>query len=752
MNLRPIRSLLIVLSAAGLAACNLGPVTPPSPASTPTPPPAAAASSPAAQEGPESVSEAGNLFAILSLESMLETIRDLSAIQPHSGWRSAGSQGETEALDYVQGVLEGYSYLQGLGLEIDRQTFPVLLGTEIRQARLQLTMGGREIEAAADALRGHRYDIGLALNFDSDGELNDTESDPVVVEGPVVLARSTSEVRALTPGDVAGKIVMVDYAALDRSVLGREWATMIAEELAAAGPAGLILVTHYSNRPTESTGFGIADISALSYAQTPSIPPTLYIRLEDLASSGIEDWEDLARVESARLTWDADVFSPGTSGNLVARIPGLDPSRALILGAHIDSPNNPGAMDNGSGSAVLLEVARVLDGAQVQPPLDLVLVWFGSEETGLLGSAFFAATHQELLERTVAMLGIDCLSYPLEGSTQFLRMYAYQGEGSLAWPEALLEAASSQGIEIDPVYEVAPSDSSAFTGFGVSNGDLIYEDRQGNLGHIHDPYDTLELAQQMGSVLEQMAQVALLAALDTAEQAAALPPDPVSEYRALFVASHTEPIPMTPALILAGSGATLAGNGYDVDMLPHGHLLSPSDLEGADLVIALPVVDYALPDESMATYDEAWSEAEIATLQDYVAEGGLLVLTNSAHLTSYSWLAEDNEDRSDANALAGRFGVTYLEHPHAIGNVQVLGSSPLTEGLWELATSFSGANGVSFAIETGQVLARRGEDIALALVDYGDGGGQVLVLADVGWLGGENPRFWQNLASFARDR
>jgi hypothetical protein len=752
MNLRPIRSLLIVLSAAGLAACNLGPVTPPSPASTPTPPPAAAASSPAAQEGPESVSEAGNLFAILSLESMLETIRDLSAIQPHSGWRSAGSQGETEALDYVQGVLEGYSYLQGLGLEIDRQTFPVLLGTEIRQARLQLTMGGREIEAAADALRGHRYDIGLALNFDSDGELNDTESDPVVVEGPVVLARSTSEVRALTPGDVAGKIVMVDYAALDRSVLGREWATMIAEELAAAGPAGLILVTHYSNRPTESTGFGIADISALSYAQTPSIPPTLYIRLEDLASSGIEDWEDLARVESARLTWDADVFSPGTSGNLVARIPGLDPSRALILGAHIDSPNNPGAMDNGSGSAVLLEVARVLDGAQVQPRLDLVLVWFGSEETGLLGSAFFAATHQELLERTVAMLGIDCLSYPLEGSTQFLRMYAYQGEGSLAWPEALLEAASSQGIEIDPVYEVAPSDSSAFTGFGVSNGDLIYEDRQGNLGHIHDPYDTLELAQQMGSVLEQMAQVALLAALDTAEQAAALPPDPVSEYRALFVASHTEPIPMTPALILAGSGATLAGNGYDVDMLPHGHLLSPSDLEGADLVIALPVVDYALPDESMATYDEAWSEAEIATLQDYVAEGGLLVLTNSAHLTSYSWLAEDNEDRSDANALAGRFGVTYLEHPHAIGNVQVLGSSPLTEGLWELATSFSGANGVSFAIETGQVLARRGEDITLALVDYGDGGGQVLVLADVGWLGGENPRFWQNLASFARDR
>jgi hypothetical protein len=37
-------------------------------------------------------------------------------------------------------------------------------------------------------------------------------------------------------------------------------------------------------------------------------------------------------------------------------------------------------------------------------------------------------------------------------------------------------------------------------------------------------------------------------------------------------------------------------------------------------------------------------------------------------------------------------------------------------------------------------------------VDYGESGGQVLVLADVGWLGGENSRFWQNLARFARER
>ncbi len=86
--------------------------------------------------------------------------------------------------------------------------------------------------------------------------------------------------------------------------------------------------------------------------------PTLYVRLEDLASAGISTWEDLAKIESARLIWDADVLSPGTSGNLVARIPGVDSSHAVILGAHIDSPNSPGAMDNGISAVALLEVAR----------------------------------------------------------------------------------------------------------------------------------------------------------------------------------------------------------------------------------------------------------------------------------------------------------------------------------------------------------------------------------------------------------
>ena len=48
--------------------------------------------------------------------------------------------------------------------------------------------------------------------------------------------------------------------------------------------------------------------------------------------------------------------------------------------------------------------------------MDLYLVWHGSHENGIYGSAYFAATHAELLDRTLAVLNVDCLGMPLEGT------------------------------------------------------------------------------------------------------------------------------------------------------------------------------------------------------------------------------------------------------------------------------------------------------------------------------------------------
>jgi Zn-dependent M28 family amino/carboxypeptidase len=92
------------------------------------------------------------------------------------------------------------------------------------------------------------------------------------------------------------------------------------------------------------------------------------------------------------------------STNIVARIPGKDAKlkdEYVVLSAHIDhlgigEPINGdriynGAMDNGSGSALLLDVARSLERSRTYLRRSVLFVWVTAEEKGLLGSKFFAA-------------------------------------------------------------------------------------------------------------------------------------------------------------------------------------------------------------------------------------------------------------------------------------------------------------------------------------------------------------------------
>lgn len=777
-------ALLIVAALLILAGCTARPQATPTatvPAQPPPPtatlpagaakPPTAGATSAAAGAGSTAL-PAADPFSWISQDSLFAYLEDLTAIQAYSGWRNSGSSGEQEALDYVGERLSELGYLHDLGLEVERQEFRVFLATEFWDSRLRLTAGGREVEVPASGLRGDRDSVAQALYFDSDGRLNDAERNPVVVAGPVVVIRSAGEIDALSPGGLRGKVALVDYAVVDRSIMDPQRATAIASDLLAGRPDGVVLVTRNSNKIGESHGAFVGDLAAFNWAERPDDRrvPILYARLEDLGPAGIDSLDDLSQVESAHLTWDADVSSPARSGNLVARIPGADSSRALILGAHIDSPNAPGAMDNGSGVAILLEVARVLDAARFRPPIDLYLACFGSEELGLYGSAHFASTHQELLDRAVGMLQFDCLSYPLDGIEASLDLvgwsYGRLGDDRLAWPDYLAQAAARQGVpvEVSNSY-TAWSDNSSFAGYDVPNADLIYMNEAemeatGSLhygAHIHDPYDTIDLVQ--GDLFEQMARVALAAVVDTGGDAPSARVTPKPDRRAVLVAGHTEPVHMTPSS-LTDFGMAMAMEGFDLDLVPYGQPVTAADLEGADLVIVLPVVDYPGPGGGPELYDEAWGAEEIAALEQYVAGGGLLALTNSANrLKYYNRVLDPNEDLADANDLAGRFGVTFEGGTLASGSVRAAGSSPLVEGVKQL--SIARSNGVRFSLAKGtkfEILAEMGEQAVVALVQYGDAGGEVLVLADVGILGssGEptltNLPFWQNLADYARSR
>ncbi|MBI3610746.1 MAG: M28 family peptidase [Nitrospirae bacterium] len=87
----------------------------------------------------------------------------------------------------------------------------------------------------------------------------------------------------------------------------------------------------------------------------------------------------------------------------------------LILAAHYDTVcNSPGADDNASGVAVMLEAARVLGSIGVSAPL--AFIGFAQEEQHCLGSTLYAIKAQRAGLRIEGMIALECVGYASERS------------------------------------------------------------------------------------------------------------------------------------------------------------------------------------------------------------------------------------------------------------------------------------------------------------------------------------------------
>lgn len=105
------------------------------------------------------------------------------------------------------------------------------------------------------------------------------------------------------------------------------------------------------------------------------------------------------------------------------------PRDVIVLGGHLDSINQsffgpklaPGADDNASGSANVLEVARILASSGVQPERTLEFYWYAGEEGGLLGSAEIASdaksAAQQGRKNILGVIQLDMTLFP--GSGEF---------------------------------------------------------------------------------------------------------------------------------------------------------------------------------------------------------------------------------------------------------------------------------------------------------------------------------------------
>ncbi len=104
--------------------------------------------------------------------------------------------------------------------------------------------------------------------------------------------------------------------------------------------------------------------------------------------------------------------------NFILDLPPLSPplgkgrkqEKPIVIGAHYDTvPGTPGADDNGTGVAVLLELAAEFAARPLKYPVKLVA--FGMEEYGCLGSKHYAAKLKEKKQQIRLMISLEMLGY-----------------------------------------------------------------------------------------------------------------------------------------------------------------------------------------------------------------------------------------------------------------------------------------------------------------------------------------------------
>ena len=211
------------------------------------------------------------------------------------------------------------------------------------------------------------------------------------------------------------------------------------------------------------------------------------------------------RTEVHQAVGATDPGRPGTQPvalvrNVVASLPGSDPTGTVLLAAHYDTvAASPGAGDDGLGMAVLLEIARALTAEGVPPPRnDVVVLFTDAEEAGLLGAEAFTRERAASLGTTVVL---NHEARGAWGTPTTFRTTSPNGallDALAGSPGAMAESAAEAAFEAMP----NDTDLTSFAAAGLHGLDTAIS---AGGAHYHSPVDDLEhlspaSVQQMGEV------------------------------------------------------------------------------------------------------------------------------------------------------------------------------------------------------------------------------------------------------------
>jgi hypothetical protein len=265
------------------------------------------------------------------------------------------------------------------------------------------------------------------------------------------------------------------------------------ESLRARGRAAFAPVRALAKRAADSVSIerlygyqkALFDFGSKHITQPGNAPARQFL-LETYKSFG---YEPAFQEFTPRVAGNASV--PPTA-NVVATLRGTEnPELVYVVGSHFDSrAEGPGADDNTSGTAMLLETARVL--AKTPLPATVVFVSFTGEEGGLLGSREFVRRALAEKWKVVGALNNDMMGWSNDQRLDNTIRYSNPGIRD-AQHAAALEF--SKLITYDALYYKSTDAAAFYDGWGDIVGGIGSYPVLGN-PHYHMPHDVLETINQ----------------------------------------------------------------------------------------------------------------------------------------------------------------------------------------------------------------------------------------------------------------
>ncbi|MGE8552868.1 MAG: M28 family peptidase [Chryseobacterium jejuense] len=272
--------------------------------------------------------------------------------------------------------------------------------------------------------------------------------------GEIVLINSTSELNAMSIGQLKDKIVFVNVP-MDPKIINT------SDSYLQTAKSKLI-----SASVIAKTGAKALIIRSLTTANddTPHAKMIYYepddkVKIPAL-SIGVRSADELEKTLkkqkiTAKINMTAESKASTTNPNIIAEIQGKKDSKVIVLGAQLDSWDvGEGAIDDGTGVAQCIEVLRTLKALGYENNHTIRVVLYANSENGGQGREMYAAYVKKREEKHIFALGTDAGGYSPRGFS--LDMSPQRRRLVSPWKEYFLPYGVYDFDQTDAIQDISP--------------------------------------------------------------------------------------------------------------------------------------------------------------------------------------------------------------------------------------------------------------------------------------------------------